>query len=50
VKLFACTVARLSRDRIITQFVPFVLVVLSCLKIIACVPAWSLGLRDLVYR
>ena len=51
VNLFAaCTVARLSLDRIVTQLVPFVLVVLGCLMIITYVPALSLFLRDLVYR
>jgi C4-dicarboxylate transporter, DctM subunit len=50
VNLFAaCTVARISLDRIITQLVPFVLVVLACLMIITYVPSISLGLRDLVY-
>lgn len=51
VNLFAaCTVARISLDRIIKQLVPFVLVVLTCLMIITYVPVISLGLRDLVYR
>ena len=51
VNLFAaCTVARLSLDRIISQLVPFVLVVLACLMVITYVPAISLTLRDLVYR
>jgi C4-dicarboxylate transporter, DctM subunit len=50
VNLFAaCTVARISLDRIITQLVPFVLVVLACLMIITYVPSISLGLRDFVY-
>jgi C4-dicarboxylate transporter, DctM subunit len=50
VNLFAaCTVARISLDRIITQLVPFVLVILACLMIITYVPWISLGLRDLVY-
>ncbi len=50
VNLFAaCTVARLSLDKIITRLVPFVLVVLGCLMIITYVPWLSLGLRDLVY-
>ncbi|HZN48384.1 MAG TPA: TRAP transporter large permease [Ramlibacter sp.] len=50
VNLFAaCTVARISLDRIITQLVPFVLVVLACLMVITYVPGLSLGLRDLVY-
>ena len=51
VNLFAaCTVAKLSLDRIITQLVPFVLVVLACLMVITYAPAISLTLRDLVYR
>lgn len=50
VNLFAaCTVARISLDRIIKDLVPFVLVVLSCLMVITYVPAVSLTLRDLVY-
>ena len=50
VNLFAaCTVARISLDRIVTQLVPFVLVVLGCLMIITYVPQLSLFLRDLVY-
>ncbi len=50
VNLFAaCTVARISLDRIVTQLVPFVLVVLACLMVITYVPQLSLGLRDLVY-
>ncbi|MCE3273341.1 MAG: dctM5 [Ramlibacter sp.] len=50
VNLFAaCTVARISLDRIIGQLIPFVLVILACLMIITYVPQLSLGLRDLVY-
>ena len=50
VNLFAaCTVARISLDRIIKDLVPFVIVVLSCLMVITYVPAISLTLRDLVY-
>jgi tripartite ATP-independent transporter DctM subunit len=50
VTLFAaCTVARISLDRIVTQLVPFVLVVLCCLMVITYIPAISLFLRDLVY-
>ncbi|WP_374669043.1 TRAP transporter large permease [Ramlibacter sp.] len=50
VNLFAaCTVARISLDRIIGQLVPFVGVVLACLMVITYVPAISLTLRDLVY-
>ncbi len=50
VNLFAaCTVARISLDRIIRDLAPFVLVVLACLMVITYVPAISLTLRDLVY-
>jgi len=50
VNLFAaCTVARISLDRIVTHLVPFVLVILACLMVITYVPQLSLGLRDLVY-
>ncbi len=50
VNLFAaCTVARISLDRIVTQLIPFVLVVLACLMMVTYVPALSLTLRDLVY-
>jgi tripartite ATP-independent transporter DctM subunit len=51
VNLFAaCTVARISLDRIVPYLVPFVLVVIGCLMVITYVPEISLGLRDLVYR
>jgi len=51
VNLFAaCTVARISLDKIIRHLVPFVGVVLACLMVITYVPALSLALRDLVYR
>ena len=50
VNLFAaCTVARISLDRIIKYLVPFVLVILACLMVITYVPWISLALRDLVY-
>jgi C4-dicarboxylate transporter, DctM subunit len=50
VNLFAaCTVARISLDRIITQLIPFVLVVLACLMVITYFPALSLTLRDMAY-
>ena len=50
VNLFAaCTVAKISLDRIVTQLLPFVAVVLTCLMIITYVPQISLFLRDLVY-
>ena len=51
VNLFAaCTVARISLDRIVTELVPFVLVVLACLMVITYFPPLTLALRDLVYR
>jgi C4-dicarboxylate transporter, DctM subunit len=51
VNLFAaCTVARISYDRIIMPIMPFVAVVVACLAIITFVPEISLWLRDLVYR
>ena len=51
VNLFAaCTVAKISLDRIIGHLVPFVGVVLVCLMIITYSPVLTLGLRDLVYR
>jgi hypothetical protein len=44
VNLFAaCTVARISLDRIVTHLVPFVLVVLACLMVITYVPWVSLA-------
>jgi tripartite ATP-independent transporter DctM subunit len=50
VNLFAaCTVARISLDRIIKDLIPFVCVVLACLMVISYVPEISLTLRDLVY-
>jgi tripartite ATP-independent transporter DctM subunit len=50
VNLFAaCTVAKISLDRIITYLIPFVLVILACLMVITYFPALSLTLRDLVY-
>jgi TRAP-type C4-dicarboxylate transport system permease large subunit len=51
VNLFAaCTVARISLDRIVTSLLPFVAVILACLVVITYVPSLSLGLRDLVYK
>ncbi len=50
VNLFAaCTVARISLDKIIKHLLPFVCVVLACLMVITYVPQISLFLRDLVY-
>ncbi len=51
VNLFAaCTVARISLDRVVGHLVPFVLVVLACLMVITFTPALTLTLRDLVYK
>jgi C4-dicarboxylate transporter, DctM subunit len=51
VNLFAaCTVARISLDRIIPRLLPFVAVVLGCLMVITYVPQIALALRDAVYR
>ena len=48
VNLFAaCTVAKISLDRIVKQLVPFVL---GCLMLITYVPPISLALRDAVYH
>ena len=50
VNLFAaCTVAKISLDRIISPLIPFVLVILACLMVVTYVPQLSLALRDLVY-
>ena len=50
VNLFAaCTVARISLDRMVKDLLPFVGVILVCLMIITYLPSLSLGLRDLVY-
>jgi tripartite ATP-independent transporter DctM subunit len=51
VNLFAaCTVTKISLDRIIPYLLPFVLVILACLMVITYVPEISLTLRDLVYK
>ncbi|MEO8544242.1 MAG: TRAP transporter large permease [Burkholderiaceae bacterium] len=50
VNLFAaCTVAKISLDKIVIHLIPFVLVILACLMVITYVPGLSLGFRDLVY-
>ncbi len=50
VNLFAaCTVAKISLDRIVTHLIPFVLVILACLMVVTYVPQLSLFLRDIVY-
>lgn len=51
VNLFAaCSVAKISLDRIVGSLLPFIGVVLACLMLITYFPAISLALRDLVYR
>lgn len=50
VNLFAaCTVAKISLDRIVRHLLPFVLVIIACLMVITYVPWISLALRDLVF-
>jgi C4-dicarboxylate transporter, DctM subunit len=50
VNLFAaCSVAKISLDRIIPSLLPFVGLILFCLMLITYIPGISLGLRDLVY-
>ena len=43
----ACTVARLSLDRIVVHLLPFVLVILACLMVISYVPGLSPPARRL---
>ena len=51
VNLFAaCTVARISLDRIIPHLLPFVLAVIACLMVVTYWPGLSLYLRDVVYH
>jgi tripartite ATP-independent transporter DctM subunit len=51
VNLFAaCSVAKISYDRIIPPIIPFVGVIIVCLAIITVFPQLSLFLRDLAYR
>jgi tripartite ATP-independent transporter DctM subunit len=51
VNLFAaCTVAKISLDRIIPRLLPFVLVVIACLMVVTYFPQLSLFLRDVVYH
>jgi C4-dicarboxylate transporter DctM subunit len=50
VNLFAaCTVAKISLDRIVGHLLPFVLVIMACLMLITYVPSISLALRDVVF-
>jgi len=51
VNLFAaCTVAKISLDKMVPRLLPFVLVVVICLMVITYVPQLSLFLRDLAYH
>ncbi len=51
VNLFAaCTVARISLDRVVKDLIPFIGVILVCLMLISYVPEISLTLRDWVYN
>jgi len=51
VNLFAaCTVAKISLDRIIKDLIPFICVILACLMLVSYVPEISLTLRDWVYN
>jgi tripartite ATP-independent transporter DctM subunit len=50
VNLFAaCTVAKVSLDRIVGHLLPFVLVIMGCLALITYFPTISLALRDAVF-
>ncbi|MBD5803249.1 Sialic acid TRAP transporter permease protein SiaT [Azoarcus sp. Aa7] len=50
VNLFAaCTVAKLSLDKMISSLLPFVGVILACLMVITYFPPLSLFLRDLMF-
>jgi tripartite ATP-independent transporter DctM subunit len=50
VNLFAaCTVAKISLDRIVGHLLPFVLVIMGCLALITYLPSISLALRDAVF-
>jgi TRAP-type C4-dicarboxylate transport system permease large subunit len=50
VNLFAaCTVARISLDRIVKDLIPFIGVILACLMLISYIPEISLTLRDLIF-
>ena len=50
VNLFAaCTVAKISLDKIIKDLIPFIGVILFCLLLITYIPEISLALRDWIY-
>jgi tripartite ATP-independent transporter DctM subunit len=51
INLFAaCTVAKISVQKIFAPTIAFICVVVTCLMLITYLPFISLGLRDLVYR
>jgi C4-dicarboxylate transporter DctM subunit len=51
VNLFAaCTVAKISLDRVVKDLIPFICVILACLMLISYVPEISLTLRDIVFN
>lgn len=51
VNLFAaCTVAKISLDKIIKDLIPFIGVILFCLMLITFIPEISLALRDWIYN
>jgi tripartite ATP-independent transporter DctM subunit len=51
VNLFAaCTVAKISLDRVVKDLIPFIGVILACLAVISYVPEISLTLRDIVFN
>jgi tripartite ATP-independent transporter DctM subunit len=51
VNLFAaCTVAKISLDRVVKDLIPFIGVILTCLAVISYVPEISLTLRDIVFN
>lgn len=51
VNLFAaCTVAKISLDKVIKDLIPFIGVILACLTLISYVPEISLTLRDIVFN
>ena len=50
VNLFAaCTVAKISLDKIVRDLIPFIGVILFCLLLITYIPEISLALRDWIY-
>jgi C4-dicarboxylate transporter DctM subunit len=50
VNLFAaCTVAKISLDRIVGYLLPFIVVVVACLALVTYLPSISLALRDAVF-